>query len=92
MAYSIVYTNAFRKRYKLLVKRGYDMSKLRMAVDILAAEGTLPPVYCPHKLVGKREGEWECHIQPDWLLIWEQHDEELLLVFLDMGTHSDLFG
>lgn len=92
MAYSVVYTNAFHKRYKLLVKRGYDMSKLRQAIEILANDGALPQSYRPHKLIGKRIGEWECHIEPDWLLVWEQHDEELVLIFLDTGTHSDIFG
>jgi len=46
-----------------------------------------------HKLKGyKGKNVWECHIEPDWLLIWEQHDDELLLVMLSTGTHSDLFG
>ena len=40
---------------------------------------------------GDRKGQWECHVQPDWLLIWEQHDAELVLIMVNTGTHSDLF-
>lgn len=61
-------------------------------VTILAETGTLPQRYRPHKLVGEWNGFWECHIQSDWLLIWEQRDTELVLILTDMGTHSDLFG
>ena len=91
MAYSVKYTNAFKKRYKLLVRRGYNIAKLRRAVEILAAEGALPTSYKPHKLVGNRAKQWECHIEPDWLLVWEQHDDELILILIDTGTHADLF-
>ncbi len=91
MAYSVKYTNAFKKRYKLLVRRGYNIAKLRRAVEILATEGALPTSYKPHKLVGNRAKQWECHIEPDWLLVWEQHDDELILVLIDTGTHADLF-
>jgi hypothetical protein len=55
------------------------------------SEGKLPAEYLPHLLHGNRRGQWECHIQPDWLLIWEQHDQELILVMLNTGTHADLF-
>nr|WP_294778975.1 type II toxin-antitoxin system YafQ family toxin [Prevotella sp.] len=51
----------------------------------------LPPSYKSHKLHGNLEGIWECHITPDWLMLWEQNDEKLTLLFLNNGTHSDLF-
>jgi mRNA interferase YafQ len=51
----------------------------------------LPESYRAHILVGDRKGQWECHIQPDWLLIWEVNNDELVLVFIDTGTHSELF-
>ena len=51
----------------------------------------LPDKYKPHKLVGVRKGQWECHIEPDWLMVWEQNDMELTLLFLQTATHSDLF-
>jgi mRNA interferase YafQ len=50
-----------------------------------------PAQYRPHKLSGKLQGVWECHIEPDWLMMWEQNDMELTLLFLQTGTHSDLF-
>lgn len=52
----------------------------------------LPSEYKAHKLSGKFQGNWECHIQPDWLLVWQQKDEELILLLIDTGSHSDLFG
>ena len=61
-------------------------------VTLLADTGTLPSRYRPHKLTGDWQGFWECHIQPNWLLIWEQHEKELILILTDTGTHSDLFG
>ena len=47
--------------------------------------------YYPHKLSGNRKNQWECHIEPDWLMIWEKDDFELTILFLETGTHSDLF-
>lgn len=52
---------------------------------------SLPMQYHPHKLSGKFEGLWECHIKSDWLLIWQQNDTELVLIMTDTGTHADLF-
>ena len=77
---------------KLCERRGYDMEQLRTAIRILSTKGKLPAEYLPHVLYGDRKGQWECHIQPDWLLIWEQHDQELILIMINTGTHSDLFG
>lgn len=59
---------------------------------LIGRNGTLPSEYKPHILHGNHEGEWEAHIESDWLLIWEQNDTELTLLMLTTGTHSDLFG
>lgn len=67
------------------------MQHITVAMDLLADTGTLPAKYRPHRLSGNRQGQWECHIQPDWLMTWEQNDTELILLFLQTGTHSDLF-
>ncbi len=91
MSYDVVTTKRFEKALKRCVKRGLDLSKLTAAIGILAKEGSLPIAYKPHKLSGLYDGLWECHIQPDWLLIWEQNDSELTLIFIDTGSHSDLF-
>lgn len=89
--YSIDYTNRFKKDLKRCVKRGLDISKIMNAVKILELKGELPKEYKPHKLTGNRMGQWECHIQPDWLMVWEQNDECLTLLFIQTGTHSDIF-
>lgn len=92
MTYNIVYSNKFKKSLKKCFKRGLDIEKLREVLKMLERGECLPPEYHPHKLSGKFQGNWECHIEPDWLLVWEQRDDELILLLLDTGTHSDLFG
>ena len=89
--YNIQFTNRFKKDYKLCKKRGLNIGLLKEAISILETTGTLPPQYKPHPLKGKLQGVMECHIQPDWLLIWQQNDKELILLFINTGTHSDLF-
>ncbi|MBR6489103.1 MAG: type II toxin-antitoxin system YafQ family toxin [Muribaculaceae bacterium] len=89
--YKIKYSHKFVKSVRKCVKRGLDVKKLQTVVAILERSGKLPQKYRPHKLVGKYAGKWECHISPDWLLIWDQNDTELILLFLDTGTHSDIF-
>ncbi len=90
--YTIRYTGEFKREMRQCEKRGYNMDLLREAIRILSTEGKLPEKYRAHILSGDRKGQWECHIQPDWLLIWEIHDQELILVMLNTGTHSDLFS
>ena len=68
------------------------MEKLVTVVRLLVENGELPTKYRPHKLSGDYRGIWECHIQPDWLLLWKQDDEELVMLMTNTGTHSDLFG
>ena len=89
--YNIDYTKRFEKDLKRCKKRGQDIQLIKHAVALLAATGTLPMKYRPHKLSGNKEGQWECHIQSDWLMTWLQNDTELTLLFMQTGTHSDLF-
>ena len=91
MKYQIRTSKRFDKQIKLCQKRGYNMQLIRDAIRLLAENGTLPQQYRPHNLSGNLEGIWECHIQPDWLMTWEQNDNQLTLLFLQTGTHSDLF-
>ena len=86
---SLSVTNAFKKDAAALAKRGYDRAKLDAIVRLLAAGDPLPARCRPHKLQGDWEGVWECHIGPDWLLIYEF--TELTLTLLRTGTHADLF-
>ncbi len=90
--YTIDYTTKFKKSLKHCYKRGLDVEELRDVIKILSETGTLPDKYHPHKLSGRWNRAWECHIKPDWLLIWEQNDTELILLMIDTGTHSDIFG
>ena len=91
MSYSVNTTRQFDRSLKKCIKRGYDMSKLRTVIEILASGGTLPSNCRPHKLSGEYAHVWECHIAPDWLLLWTMDDEELTLLLVDTGTHSDIF-
>lgn len=91
MSYSISYTKKFEKSVRKCRKRGWNIEKLSEAISILVDSGTLPAKYRPHKLSGEYSGIWECHIEPDWLLLWQQSDMELILMMVDTGTHSDLF-
>ena len=82
-------TSKFRRDYKAMKKRGLDMSELETVIDMLLAEKALDEKYRDHDLHGLYEGYRECHIQPDWLLIYEIDGNDL---YLDRtGTHSDLF-
>lgn len=91
MKYEIIVSSRFKKDLKRCQKRGFDMKLIYEAMTILGNTGALPPEYRPHKLKGNFIGQWECHIQPDWLMTWEQNDTQLTLLFLQTGTHSDLF-
>jgi mRNA interferase YafQ len=89
--YKITTTNRFEKEVRICIKRGYDISLLKNVMELLAESGTLPPKFKPQKLYGNYNNCWECHIKPDWLLIWQLNDTELILLFMNTGIHSDLF-
>ena len=89
--YRIVQTGRFKKDLKTARKRGYDLSFIGSVVDTLAAGAELPEKYKDHSLSGDYAGCQECHITPDWLLIYEVSDGELILYLTRTGTHSDLF-
>lgn len=89
--YEIVQTVRFKKDLKLAQKRGYDLSLIGSVVDMLAAGCELPEKYKDHSLSGNYKDCRECHITPDWLLIYEVSDGELILYLTRTGTHSDLF-
>ena len=88
---TIKYQTAFKKDYKRIVKRGYDTKRLERVIGMLAAQQELPPEYKDHSLIGDYKGCRECHIAPDWLLVYEVVENELLLYLTRTGTHSDLF-
>lgn len=90
--YAIKTTREFEKDVRRCVKRGLPIDELRKVMKLLERDGILPANYRPHKLTGDCRGQWECHIKPDWLLVWERHDDELVLLMLNTGTHADIFG
>lgn len=89
--YSVKPTARFQKDLKRIQKRGYDISLLTEVIKTLAAGQSLPEKNRDHMLSGSFVGCRECHITPDWLLIYEISGEELILYLTRTGTHSDLF-
>lgn len=88
---TIKYQNTFKKDFKRIVKRGYDIHLLEEVIFMLAYQTPLPERYRDHNLLGDYSGCRECHITPDWLLIYEISGDELILCLTRTGTHSDLF-
>jgi mRNA interferase YafQ len=82
-------SNRFKRDFRLAEKRGWKLEKLAQVINLLAADQPLPPHCRPHKLVGEYIGQWECHIEPDWLLIYDVDEESLFLI--RTGSHADLF-
>ncbi len=82
-------TSQFKKDIKKQQKRGKDLSKLKTAIEILLSGEDLPQNYNDHALIGNWGGHRDCHIEPDWLLIYQLRDDELRLE--RTGTHTDLF-
>lgn len=87
----LVVTGQFRKDYKRIKKRGYDMQLLEIVIEILLAGATLGERYRDHTLSGNYSGFRECHILPDWLLVYAIDQDRLILTASRTGTHSDLF-
>ncbi len=89
--YEVKFTNAFKKSYKLMKKRGQDLSLLDDVIDLLRQGKKLEDKHRDHSLTGNYQGFRECHIKPDWLLIYLIENDILTLTLVDTGSHSDLF-
>ncbi|MDR0903062.1 MAG: type II toxin-antitoxin system YafQ family toxin [Ruminococcus sp.] len=89
--YTVVPTSEYKRNRKKAEKRGLDMDFLDWIVAELADGKTLPQKHKDHKLKGDRRGDRECHITPDWLLIYRYENDELLLVLRELNSHSNLF-
>ena len=89
----IEYQGQFKKDYKQAIKRGCNVRKLEEVISMLAEEKVLPPQYKDHKLNDSKEykGMRECHIEPDWILIYKIYKDTLILQLIRTGSHSDLF-
>lgn len=86
----VSFTSQFKKDYKLCKKRGYNMELIQSVIDILAIPEVLPEKNRDHNLTGNYANKRECHILPDWLLVYRIEGSELVLY--RTGTHFDLFG
>lgn len=91
MRYEVKFTTAYKKSYKLMKKRGLDINELDTVVDALRKGETLDEKYRDHALNGNFVGFRECHIKPDWLLIYLIENDILTLTLVDTGSHSDIF-
>lgn len=89
--YQVKFTTAYKKAYKLMKKRGLDISLLDEVVGLLRQGRQLEERYHDHGLTGDLAGFRECHIKPDWLLIYLIENDVLTLTLIDTGSHSDLF-
>ena len=89
--YQVKFTTAYKKSYKLMKKRGFDISLLDDVVDLLRQGRQLDEKYRDHGLSGNLAGFRECHIKPDWLLVYLIEDDVLTLTLVDTGSHSDIF-
>ena len=91
MKYELILSARFKKGFKLAKKRGLNVTLLNEVVDLLLAGRVLDAKYKDHELKGQYKGFRECHIQPDWLLVYYVEEEVLVLTLVDTGTHVDLF-
>lgn len=89
--YEIKSTTQFKKDYKLAKRRGMNLTLLKDIITQLTNGESLDPKYMDHSLSGNWNGHRECHIQPDWLLVYRYEDDVLVLTLARTGTHSDLF-
>lgn len=90
MKYDIQRTSSFKRDYKLIKKRGYDISKLKTVITIIAEGNEIPATYRDHALSGNWLGYRELHIEPDWLLVYRIYENQLILSLTRTGTNSDL--
>ncbi|MCE2501274.1 MAG: type II toxin-antitoxin system YafQ family toxin [Dehalococcoidia bacterium] len=86
----LILSTKYRRELRRAARRGKDREKIKEVTDKLVAGEPLEPRYHPHRLVGDMAGYWECRIEPDWLLVWEEDETKVTL--LRTGSHADIFG
>ena len=91
MKYRVIPTTKFNKDLKRMQRRGYDLEKIKEVIKLLSLGNPLPINYHDHQLTGNYAGKRECHVLPDWLMVYEIDGNNLILLLLRTGTHSDLF-
>ena len=92
--YKVVLSSNFKKQYKKIGKQGKDLSKLKIVIDKLTNKEVLDPKYKDHNLINDKyyKNCRECHIEPDWLLVYQYEDDKLNLLLVATGSHSELFN
>ncbi len=88
---TIRYEASFKRDYKRIKRRGYDLCLIEEVIDLLIQQKPLPERYKDHGFIGDYAGCRECHITPDWLLVYQISQDKLILILTRTGTHSDLF-
>ncbi len=91
MIYKLKKTSQFKASLKLAKKRGLNIALLESVIERLRQDKPLEKKHRNHELLGKYKGIWECHIQPDWLLLYLKAKDILVMTLIDTGTHSDIF-
>ncbi|MBR2091182.1 MAG: type II toxin-antitoxin system YafQ family toxin [Fibrobacter sp.] len=91
MVYELAKTSQFKASLKRAKKRGLNISLLEEVIEKLRTDVPLEERFRNHELVGKYKGIWECHVQPDWLLLYLKDNDVLVLTLVDTVTHSDIF-
>ena len=91
MTRNILYSKQFKKDVERIAKRGLDLEELKNVIRMLQQGKKLDAKYKNHPLAGEFEGTFDCHIKPDWILVYSLDDTDLVLTCIRTGTHSDLF-
>jgi len=92
IVFELQITNHFKKSIDLSYARNFDLSLLLEIIALLVQDKPLPTKNYAHQLKGQYVGVWECHIKPDWLLLWQEDRDKLILLLLNTATHSDFMG
>jgi mRNA interferase YafQ len=92
VVFELQMTNKFKKSIDLSYARSFNLSFLFEIIELLAQNKTLPTKNYAHQLKGQYVGIWECHIKPDWVLMWQINEDKMILLLLNTATHSDFIG
>ena len=92
IVFEVQMTNKFKKSIDLSYARNFNLQLLLEVIELLAKNKKLSKKYYPHELKGQYKGVFECHINPDWLLMWEEDKNKLVLLLLNTATHADFTG
>ena len=92
VVFELQVTNQFKKSIDLSYSRNFNLQLLLDVIELLVQDKPLPVKNYAHQLKGQYAGVWECHIKPDWLLMWQEDRGKLVLLLLNTATHSDFMG